>query len=207
MQGDWLRGDVRLPRINLVQKTSAEELTSLFSLGSIVLNKEVQLSDGKAPVTVTAIRMAKDYIQKVDFDSGDTPAVYLTPEEVLAAGGSLNYKDFKSGNFFQPRAHIQFAIAAKAGLSETDLALYPYDFNGTAYAMALLTVASSAYTSVAKELATLRTTNKVMRNGLVFGQLELSSTLKKKEAKSWFVPVVKFAGTNDQDLTEFFLSI
>lgn len=207
MQGDWLRQDVRLPRLNLVQKTSDEELVTNFGIGAIVLNKEIKLSDGKTPIVVTAVRMAKDYIQKLPFDSGETPAVYLTPEEVIAAGGSLNYKDYNSGNFFQPRAHIQFAIKAPEGLDETELALFPYESEGKAYAMALLTVASSAYTSVAKELATLRTSNKVMRNGLVFGQLELAATLKKKEAKSWYVPTVKFAGSNDEELTKFFLSI
>jgi hypothetical protein len=207
MQGDGFRTDVRLPRINLIQKTSDSELVDTFGIGALVLNKEVKLSDGKTPVIVTAVRTMKDYIQKIEFDSNETAQVFLTLEEVNAAGGSTNFKDYKNGNFFQQRAHIQFAIAAPEGASETDLALFPYDYNGTAYAMALMTVASSAYTSAYKELATLRTTNKVMRNGLVFGQLELSASLKKKEAKSWYVPVVKYAGQNSDELVKFFLNI
>lgn len=205
--GSWSRQDVRLPRINLVHKTSKGEMIEKFGIGSFALNQELKLSDGKTPIVVTALRAAKDYQQKLPFGDPKDPAVYGTPEDVVAHGGSLNYKDVKSGNFFQPRAHIQFVFPAPEGISEEEQALFPYEFEGKLYGMALFTVASSAYTSVGKELATLCNNNKVMRKGMEFGRLELTSESRSKGELDWKVPVIKFTGENPENLRKFYLSL
>lgn len=202
--GSWGRDDVRLPRINLVHKTSANELIKKFGIGSFALNKEVKLSDGETPIVITALRAAKDFAQKLPYGSSETPTVYKDEEEVEAHGGSLNYKDAESGNFYQPRAHIQFVFPAPESVDEEGLALFPYEFNGVNYAMALMTVSSSAFTSVGKELATLKTNNKVMRKGLRFGRLALTSETRKNSKNEWAVPVIKYTGENPADLIAFF---
>jgi hypothetical protein len=150
------------------------------------------------------LRFAKDYVQKLPYGDPEQPAVFKTPEEVTANGGSLNYKDYDNGNFYQPRAHIQIVVAKPA---DADEALFPYEHNGTAYAMAMFTVSSSAYTSVGKEIVTLRNNNRVMRKGLRFGALNLTSETRKNAKNSWSVPVVKYAGENPEDLVAFFESI
>lgn len=208
MPGAWNRKDVHYPRINLVQKTSDGDLVKNFGIGAFVLSKSVKLSDGETPLTITALEAPKDYIQKVDFDSGETPVVFGSEEEVRANGGSTEYKDAKSGNYFQPRAHITLAVAAPEGISEEDAAIFPFDGpDGKAYALAIYTVVSSAFTSVGKDLATFRGSNKIMRQGLIYGQLALSSYTKKKDTKSWCVPVIKFIGATPPELVEFFLSL
>lgn len=201
--GAWDRDDIRLPRINLVHKTSDNELIKKFGIGGFCFNKEVKLSDGETPITVVAVRAAKDYVQKLPYGSPEMPAVFKNADEVEANGGSLNYKDADSGNFFGPRAHIQLLIAAPEGASDADLALFPYDLNGKAYGFAILTVASSAFTSVGKELATLCNNNKVMRKGMRYGALALTSEIRKNAKNSWHIPVVKFTGENDKTLVEF----
>jgi hypothetical protein len=205
--GAWSRQDVRLPRINLIHKTSKGELIEKFGIGSFALNQEVKLSDGKTPIVITALRAALDYQQKLPFGDQRDPAVYETPEEVIKHGGSLNYKDVKSGNFFQKRAHIQFVFPAPAGLGEDDLALFPYEFNEVLYGMALFTVASSAFTSVGKELATLCNNNKVMRKGMEFGRLELTSESRSKGELDWKVPVIAYKGENPEDLVKFYTGL
>jgi hypothetical protein len=130
--------------------------------------------------------------------------VFKTPEEVEKSGGSLNYADVDSGNFFQPRAHIQLVIPMPEGTGEEGEALFPYEFNGVSYGMAIMTVSSSAYTSVGKEIATLSNNNKVMRNGLRFGKLMLTSEVRKNAKNSWHVPVIKYAGENPADLVKFY---
>lgn len=207
--GDWDREDVRLPRINLIHKTSDGEMIEKFGIGSFAFNKEVKLSDGKTPVIVTALRAAKDYVQKLPFSSQATPAICKTVEEVRAKGGSFNYDDYTGKDdspFFQPRAHIEL-ITALPDASKGDEAaesLFPYEFNGTKYGRAILTVSSSAYTSVAKELATLTNHNQIMRKGLRFGRLELTSETRKKADLDWKIPVIKFVGENSADLVAFF---
>lgn len=201
--GSWDRDDVRLPRINLVHKTSDNELIKKFGIGGFAFNKEVKLSDGETALPVVAVRAAKDYVQKLPYGSPEMPAVFKTPEEVEANGGSLNYKDVDSGNFFGPRAHIQLVVEAPEGTDEAGLALFPYEYKGKAYGMALLTVASSAYTSVGKELATLCNNNKVMRKGMRFGKLNLTSEVRKNAKNSWHIPVIKFTGENDAEFVAF----
>lgn len=207
--GDWDREDVRLPRINLIHKTSDGEMIEKFGIGSFAFNKEVKLGDGKTPIAVTALRAAKDYVQKLPFSSQATPAICKTVDEVRAKGGSFNYKDYTGKDdspFFQPRAHIELVTAlpeASKG-DEAAEALFPYEFNGTKYGRAILTVSSSAYTSVAKELATLVNHNQTMRKGLRFGRLELTSETRKKADLDWKVPVIKFTGENAPELVKFF---
>jgi hypothetical protein len=206
--GSWDLEDVRLPRINLIHKTSDNQLIKQFGIGGFAFNKEVKLSDGEAPgITVVAVRALKDYVQKLPYGSPEMPAVFSSPEEVEANGGSLNYKDADSGNFFGPRAHIQLLIAAPEGASEADMALFPYTFDGKAYAMGILTVASSAYTSVGKELATLCNNNKVMRKGMHYGALALTSEVRKNAKNSWHIPVIKFTGENSPELIQFIESL
>ena len=178
--GEWLRKDVRLPLINLFQNVSDSELVRNFGIGSFVLAKEVKLSDGETPLIYTALAAVKDYVQKIPFDSGESPAVFKSEEEVINAGGSLNYKDFESGNYFQSRAHIEIAIPAPEGLDENALALFPFEYESIPYALALYTVASSAYTSLAKELATMRSSNKVLRQVLRYRSLKISGEVRKK---------------------------
>lgn len=203
-QGAWDREDVRLPRVNLVHKTSDMELINKFGIGGFAFNKEVKLSDGKTPIFVTALRAAKDYVQKLPYGDPTNPAVFKTVEEVIANGGSLNYADVKSGKFFQPRAHIQLAVPMPEGTDAEGEALFPYEFEDAIYGMAILTVSSSAYTSVGKELATLCTNNKVMRKGMHFGRLSLTSEVKQNAANSWHIPVIKYAGENPAELVAFF---
>lgn len=205
-QGEWLATDKRFPRLNLIQKVSDTELVQNFGIGSFVLQKEVKLSDG-APMPVTFLIAYKDYIQKIPFGTGETPARYNTEQEVLDAGGSLNWKDKDTDHFFQRRAHIEFAVEAPEGLDEKELALFPYEFNGKSYALCVYTVASSAYTSVAVELKTLCDNNRVMRKGQQYGRLLLSSKDASSKGKSWKTPVIKFDGENDAELVAFFEEI
>ena len=205
--GEWNREDVRLPRINLIHKTSDSELIEKFGIGGFVLNKEVKIGSGKEPVEIYVLRAVKDYVQKLPYGDPEMPAVFKSEAEVLANGGSLNYKDAKAGNFFGPRAHVQMVVKLPDNASDADEALFPYEFAGSAYAMAILTVASSAFTSVGKELATLRTNNKVMRKGLWFGKLALTSEVRKNAVNSWHIPVVKYAGENPADFAEFLHSL
>jgi hypothetical protein len=205
--GEWKHTDIRHPRINLVQKSSDAALITLAGLGALVLAKEIVLAKIGETINVTALGAGKDYVQKVEFGSDDTPAVFRTEDEVLQAGGSFNWKDAASGNFFQRRAHVEFAISAPDGLSDNELALFPYEFEETPYALAVYTVASSAYTSMAVELATLCNINKVMRQGPHYGNVDLTIQSRAKAGKTWYVPTIKYAGANSPEFIQFLTEI
>lgn len=200
MSGDFNVDDIRWPRVNLIHKTSKQELIDTFGIGAFALNQEVKLSDGKAPITVTVLRFQKDYIQKLPFGDPEKPKSFKTEDDVRQAGGSLNYADVDSGNYFMPRGHLQLIVPQPADQPED---LFPYEFGGVNYALALLTVSSSAYTSAGKEVATLRANNKVMRKGLRYGKLLLTSDGRKSAKFTWVVPVLKFAGENTPEFVQF----
>lgn len=207
MRGEFNPDDIRWPRVNLVHKTSKPETVDKFGIASFILNQEVKLSDGTAPIEVIAVQFIKDYIQKLPFGDVEKPKTCKTEQEVIDVGGSLRYEDVDTGNYFMPRGHIQLLIPMPAGVKGADESLFPYEHNGVSYAMAILTVSSSAYTSAGKELATLRANNKVMRKGLRYGKLLLTSEGRKSAKFSWVVPVLKFNGENDAKLVEFIESL
>lgn len=200
MSGDFNVDDIRWPRVNLIHKTSKENLIETFGIGSFALNQEVKLSDGKTPLTVTVLRFQKDYIQKLPFGDPEKPKSFKTEDQVRQAGGSLNYADVDSGNYFMPRGHLQLIVPQPTDQPED---LFPYEFQGVNYALALFTVSSSAYTSAGKEVATLRANNKVMRKGLRYGKLAMTSDGRKSAKFSWVVPVLKFAGENTPEFVSF----
>jgi hypothetical protein len=205
--GSWSRSDVRLPRINLVQKSSDSKLITAFGIGSFVFNREVKLSDGKTPLSITVVGLDKDFQQKLPWGSKEEALVCRTPEEVRAAGGTLKFKGAEAGTYFQPRAHITLLLEMPAGISDEGESLFPYENGDKKYSVALMTVSSSGFTSMAKEIATLCTFNKVMRQGPIFGRLALTSEERSDSSKEWQVPIVKFDGANDPKLVEFFISL
>lgn len=205
--GSWSRSDVRLPRINLVQKSSDSKLINSFGIGSFVFNREVKLSDGKTPLVITVVGLDKDLQQKLPWGSKEEPLVCRTPEEVRKAGGTTVYKGAKPGTYFQPRAHITLLLQAPKDLAPEGESLFPYEYDGNTYSVALMTVSSSGFTSMAKEIATFCTFNKAMRNGPIYGRLLLTSEERSDASKEWFVPIVKFDAANDEATLKFFNSL
>jgi hypothetical protein len=211
VEGEITMSDVKLPRINMVQKVG--QLADTFHPGSILFEKQVILTDGKTAIDLTPIRLKKQYQQKVAWgeDAGEQPQVFDTAEEVVANGGSLEYGD---ENYYAPIAHIQFAIKLPPGaeLGEeledavgavTDL--FPYEFNDERYALAIWTVGSSAFTALAKPILTAATT--ILRNGLYTGHYAVGSEVRKNARNSWYAPRVKFAGKHTPEAAAFFREI
>jgi hypothetical protein len=108
--GEVSMRDIKLPRLNLVQKVGS--LADNFQSGSIVFEKTFVLSDGKPNnvLDITPLQLRKQYQKKTAWGEGDNteqPEVYDTAEQVREAGGSLQYGD---ENYFQEIAHIAFAV-------------------------------------------------------------------------------------------------
>jgi hypothetical protein len=209
MTGEWLAKDRRLTRLNIVQKSSAAELLKAFDLGDIVFGKSVKIADENNPAIVVPILAHKDYQQVVPFGSG-SGVVYRTEEEVFANGGTTEYSEQARNDkiYFGPRAHIQFGIKAPEGAEENEMNYFPFTApNGDNWALGIITVASSSWTALGKELETLRQNNRLLMQGLVFGMFELTSAFKKKLQNEWYVPIAKLIGPTDPGLRDFLLTL
>jgi hypothetical protein len=203
--GEWLPGDSKLPHLNIVQKSSASELLEAFSFGDLVFAKRIKVADAETPLTVVPIVMGKDYQQKVPFGKGQG-VVYKTAQDVLDNGGTLDYtkEAVQEQIYFGPRAHIEFGVLAPNDLEEDDLNFFPFTApDGSRWATALMTVSSSGFTSLAKELETLRRHNLTMIEGLIYGTLELRTKYKQQPGQEWYIPIAKLVKTTPPALVEF----
>ncbi|RPI07189.1 MAG: hypothetical protein EHM64_00205 [Ignavibacteriae bacterium] len=193
--GDVDFSDIRLPRLNLVQRTG--ELPDKFDFGSIVLNKEAVLPQ---PVRFIALNMKKQWQEKTEYGSGESGQVFNSREEVIAAGGTFGFKDGQ----FSELAHVHLLVEKPEGF-ETDPAnagvvdLFMYEIGGAVWAPAVISVGRSAYTSMAKALLTAR--QFTLRDGLWRGLWELSAAVQKGAKGSWVTPTPKFIGKLDEELS------
>lgn len=216
VEGEVSMSDIKLPRINVVQKVGP--LSDNFQPGSVVFEKQVVLSTGKTPVEMTPLRIKKQYQRKVAWGTAaadEAPEIYDTVAEVRAAGGSLIYGD---PSYFQEIAHIQMAIKMPEDLGADELKeaaeiicdLFPYQLSTGAptdglYAVAMWTVSSSGYTAVAKPLFTAAAG--LLRNGLFTGHYNVTTEIRKNAQNSWYAPKLTFAGKHSPEAAEFFKSI
>jgi|694.fasta_scaffold06436_15 hypothetical protein len=205
--GEVSMSDIKLPRLNLVQKVGS--LADSFQPGCIVFEKSVVLSDGKLEnsLDLTPLQLRKQYQRKTAWGEGDNteqPEVYETAEQVRQAGGSLQYGD---ENYFQEIAHIAFALKLPENIEVGDeiLDLFPYKFNDSLYAVAMWTVASSSYTALGKRI--ISDSAMTLRNGLHTGHYLVSSEIRKNARNSWYVPRASFKGKHTPEAAAFFSEI
>lgn len=197
IQGEISQSDIRLPRINLVQKMSGT--AESFRFGDVLFEKAIKVGDIEHPVAITVLRLKKQYQEDLPYGSEDMPRVFDRAEEVKAAGGSLIRG---SDHYFSEIAHIQMAIQAPEGLNEDELEFFPYQFEGVDYAMAVLTVSRSAYSTFAKPIITHGFNT--LKDGLAKGKFELHVDLKKSPKGSYVVPVPVFKGRHTEAAANFF---
>ena len=200
IEGEVSRNDIKLPRINLVQKVG--DLSNLFTPGVFLFNKEVILSNGKTPFEVTVLRLRKQYQQDLPYGSEELPQTYDTADEVLANGGSLKWGD---DNYFKEIAHVQVVMEKPSDCPPELEGLFPYSFQDKDYGVAIWTLTGSAFTSAGKTLITAAYT--LLKAGLHTGKFAVTAEIKKNAKNSWYAPLFKFAGKHSPEAVEFFGSI
>lgn len=200
IQGEISQSDIRLPRINIVQKMS--ETAATFRFGDVIFEKSIKLGDPTHPVEVTVLRLKKQYQQDLPYGSEERPLVFDRADEVKAAGGSVIRG---SDNYFSEIAHVQLAVKAPEDITEDQLELFPYQFNGVDYAMAVITVGRSAYSTFAKPIITHGFNT--LKDGLWKGKFELHVDTKKSPKGTYVVPVPVFKSRHDEETSNFFKSL
>ncbi len=198
LDADVALEDVRLPRINVLQKMSELVDEPGYNAGDITFQKEVVVCPFGENLEITFLNLRRQYRENLPWGSDTEARVVNTREEVFAAGGSLK---FRAPNEWVPIAHLTCLIKAPANLPEEHEALFPLSFNGDLYAMAIWTVSSSAYTSVASTLMTAVT--QFLRDGLWTANWELSVVKKAKDTKVYYVPTIKRRGNHTGDKLDY----
>jgi hypothetical protein len=157
--------DIILPRINLVQNIG--QMKESFDSGQLIFNQAVVLFTpptikggevtipGTPPVNMTVLGFRPTrYCEKVT--GGVRGLIVNTEEEVVRAGGTLDYKEWElkkaSGmKRFEPLADMLVAIERPESCKENE-ADFCYEVGGKNYALALWALRGVCYTAAAKRV-------------------------------------------------------
>lgn len=208
--------DTNIPRLNIVQATSKLFTENDFPIGSFVLNKEVVVRppDEKRdkpgpPMLAYLVSIHKSYQQKLPLESKERPMLFQTTAEVQASGGTVEWSKeaVDSETFFQSRADVVLLIQAGPWISEEDrFTHFPYSLGDEFWALAMLTVTGSSYTSFAKAVFTTAQFGALKGGDLVKGRWRIAHEGRKNEKGAWFVPTAKLYGKEIDPLRLDFLS-
>lgn len=167
--------DVKLPRLNIVQKSSGAELLA-FGFGSFVLKGAVKLTGPALPgvvalaparIVVAGIR-PKVWIEKTKFGGTEKARIARSLDEVYQLGGvdkwNFSKENPKAGSqkpWFMPSVTLLVLVQQPAGASEDN---FPFEADGKLYAAALMSVKSTTYESVFGAIQSEKTIG-VLRKG------------------------------------------
>lgn len=201
IQGD----DLILPRINLTQKVG--DLGDEFGPGVIVFQKEQVLwKEGEKPLNVAILHAQKRYQENTEFGSDEMGQVVDTLDEVKALGGWIEWRDGEDGRReappWAPRLDVICVVEAPAG---ADTSLFPFQFNGKAYAAAVWTLSKSGFTSAGRMILTARAT--FLRDGYRTGTWQVTAAKKQGPKGVYFVPCFRASGKTDEAFREFLGSV
>lgn len=168
--------DIRLPRINIVHRVGG--LSKIFEPGEITLNGSIVIHTPRNPLkniagteplifTVLGFRK-KQYVEKVEVYGVDEGMMVATREEVVAAGGTLDYKEWaaskaaaKAGTGkikrrFETLATALILVQKPVHIRDEDKVIFPHECEGKSYSLCLWGMKGSAYTNAAKHIFTAR---------------------------------------------------
>jgi hypothetical protein len=197
------REDIVLPRVNLVQKSG--KLCDNFAPGTFTFEKEVVLAKPGEEFTAVVLGTSKYFQEKVEYGSSEFGRRANSEEEVRQLGGTTTY-GVADKPYFQHVADLLIAVKAPEGIDEDALNQFPFPYKNENYAIAVYTVASSSYTTLAKRIFT--DSLYTLKAGLHLGEYSIKSELKRNAANSWYVPVPSMPKKyNDAEKAEFFASL
>lgn len=204
--------DLRLPPVNMVQKSG--ELSTIFSPGTLLLDKSLVLAPapdkfavGKSIKLLVIGFTDKKFVEKVQGEGGEAGLrgnTFTTLEEVAQHNGTTDYNEARATG----RTLYQTMVSALVLLEQPEGCqpeMFPNEWDGKRYALALYTMKGTSYTNAAKVFMTARKIGS-LRGGYRTGWWNFSAQQKKNQNSYYYAPVVSPAGpssaTVQANLTE-----
>ena len=194
-------GDLVLPRLNIVQKVG--DLSNKFRPGTLLLNGQLVLQQAAEGTALSGIANVlcvgfnpTIFVEKVE--GGLRGKMFKTEQEVIAAGGTLDYNEAKALKKakYDRSATAMLLIEQVPGVNENE---FPLTIEGKRYVLALYTMKGTGYTHAAKHIKSSRKIGQC-REGYRFGWWSLQTQLKDFNGNWSYVPVVKPIGPSTEVL-------
>ena len=192
------RSDLVTPTLNVVAKVG--DLSNIFSPGSIVLDKTIELVKKDRPLDVIAVSITKSYQEDTEFGE-EFGKRARTLAEVQANGGQVDDRDGE--NYYVSVARIIFLVKKTAEVAVEADPFFFQTIGDDQYLLAQYYARNSAYSSVAKPLFTLKT----MQGSPSKLAYQLRSSLHTFNGNSWFRPNLRPNGKPSDAVAEFIAKI
>lgn len=196
--------DIILPRLNLVQGTG--ELKDSFPQGAVVFGQSLVIftppiinaktgsveKAGSPPAIITVLGFRPDrFLEKVKGGVGGM--IVDTEEQVTAAGGTLNYREWEAKQAsgmkrFEPLADAVVVIERPETVADDDT-VFCYPCDGKKYALAIWGLRGTSYTQAAKGVFFTARAVGCLRAGYPTYSYSLSTRTQSKNGNTWYVPV------------------
>jgi hypothetical protein len=170
-----VNSDIEIPRLNVIQKMSEID----GDVGSIVLDKTLQLVDPKSSIKVVVVSALKRFKEDIPFDSEAIPQMVNTQEEANQLALTSDYPVLEF-------ADIVVLIPQPEGVADD---LFPYLINDVNHQLGKITVQKDAYRLTFKSLFTFHIMNRSVPLATRYWNLGSESITKGKY--TWFVPTLK----------------
>lgn len=200
VEGDFDRSDFITPRLNLVGKTG--ELSDLFTPGTFVFDKEVQLNANKdEAIAVVICNMSKTYMQDLPFGSEERPKIFRTAREVRENNGGIGWDCPEDVDKYNEVLDLTVLVRGPK-----DHPKFPFELNGENYALAKFSLGKSAYRVTGRQIFTDSQTS-LKREGITSRTYHFTSRIQSNAMGSWYVPIARLGEKTSQDVRDLIADI
>lgn len=202
--------DILLPRLNLTYGVG--DLSQLYNPGEWILNGSLVLHvppnpvkkvAGYPPLSLTVLGFkARQYVEKKD--GGERGNLFNTPAEVVAANGTLDYREAKSTGkaLYHTLATALILIEKPAHIPDEEHLTFAHECEGRFYALALFGMKSTVFTHAAKKIFTARKLGH-LKGGYSTHSWNLSTKFETKYEQPTPIPLLTAGARNSPAFAEF----
>lgn len=214
-EGAFDSGDIKLPKLKLLQGTSDKKLLQKFGFGALLFKDQLLIARafiaGDTPETtqqpmsgrlVFVKLLGKTYVEK-PAKFGDPTMFARSLAEVEEQGGTTDWRlskeNKKTGKpasdkpWYQVVANCLVLVEKPDHVTGDDADHFPFEADGKFYAPAMFSVKSFAYDEFFATVATARATGELRRGGYPSRFILLQPEIRPGKGNAEFaVPAIKF---------------
>lgn len=198
--GEVDMSDFKIPYLSIAYGVG--KLSDKFHPGDWVVSGEHLIAKKNEKIKIvilTDVKYFKERLKPQDYSNGMKPRRFMTREEVLAAGGTLEWVETENGKLeptFGPAMDMKLLIQKPESLGQ---GIFGIEVENNFYTAAYYSVDKSGYTRVGKEILTQKSMCLQRAGGILAGVWELWTETQVVNKKPTVVPMISLVGRTTED--------